>query len=87
LNVPVVTYDVGFFYELVERGLTHEVGVVLPRSCRSPQLTMTGVNDISHELHSRVKFHGRGVVSELASLEEFGYSWRTYLREEFGYGE
>jgi len=91
-DVPVVTYNVGLFYELSKRDHDHpfwparyDVGYIMPRICRSKEMTLEyvklaleGLKDFPHSNSPRY-------VAKTYQVYNFHAHWRAYLNREFGY--
>lgn len=85
LDVPVVAYDVGLFYEISEKGLHDDVGVILPIGTRHVDNTVIGIEEMMKALHETRPLRPRDVASRY-SLQKFHAQWRAYLKKEFDYG-
>lgn len=80
-NVPVVAYNVGLMYRAWGSKDSLNLGLILDRNNRSPQVTVNGVKAF---LADPWKTSPRDWVSRY-SIEKFHEEWRDYLSREFKY--
>lgn len=80
-NVPVIAYNVGLMYKAWGSRDCLDVGTILDRSLRSPEVTRNAVSSFLKEPH---EVNPRRWVSQF-SVDNFHEEWRQYLAREFGW--
>lgn len=76
-GVPVVGYDVGFLWSIRGR----DVGYVMPRTKRSPEVTVAFVQQALDEASSVMGPRCRDAALECLSIKRFRADWRSYVEE------
>jgi len=90
-DVPIVTYDVGLFYEIskMKEGLMSNIGPILLRRLRSEKETLDGVNyALRKSILNGSSYWDHTSSREVAknySIQKFHEQWKDYLKEEFNY--